>query len=137
MEQLVYISTARSAAPTSSMVEDILRTSHRNNRRDGLTGMLVLGGRRFLQVLEGDPVRLELAYGRIKADKRHIALVQLSRKHVETRSFPDWEMAFHAGDSADEFEDLVTIVSRMTDTVDDPNLKALLRSFAELHAAAA
>ena len=43
MERIIYISTARSD-PDREIVEDILRVSRRNNRRDGLTGLLVVGG---------------------------------------------------------------------------------------------
>jgi hypothetical protein len=53
VERIIYISTCRTD-PDRLMVEDILRQSRRNNRRDGLTGLLVVGGRRFLQVLDGD-----------------------------------------------------------------------------------
>ena len=137
MEQIVYISTARAAEPDGALLEEILRVSRRNNHRDGLTGMLIVGGRRFLQVLEGPKQSLDLAYARIKADDRHFALVELSRKAVSERSFPDWDMAYQEGGSADEFDDLVEIVTRMTAGLEDPSLKAHLLGFAQMHAMAA
>lgn len=137
MEQIVYISTARAIAPEASVLGEILRVSRRNNQRDGLTGLLVVGGRRFLQVIEGPSVALDAAYHRIRADDRHFALVQLSRAPITGRSFPDWDMAYQPGGSADNFSDLVEIVDRMTDSIADPSLKAQLRSFAQLHARAA
>lgn len=137
MEQIVYISTARALVPGAAMLKDILSTSRRNNHRDGLTGVLVVGGCRFLQAIEGPRQSLDQAYRRIQVDERHFALVQLSRKPITTRSFPDWDMAFEQGGSADNFDDLAVVVARMTDTLDDPDLKAQLRSFADLHARAA
>ena len=86
MERIIYISTSRTD-PDRDMVEDILRASRRNNRRDGLTGLLVVGGRRFLQVLEGPRERTDAAYVRIKADPRHFALVELSRRRITERAF--------------------------------------------------
>jgi hypothetical protein len=48
------------------MIRQILETSRRNNARDGLSGLLLLGGRRFLQVLEGPKDALDQAYARIR-----------------------------------------------------------------------
>lgn len=132
MEQLVYISTSRSDPPATAELESILATSRRNNARDGLSGLLVVGGRRFLQVLEGPSEALAIAYDRIKRDPRHFAMVELTRKSIAQRSFPDWAMGFEAGQG-----DLTTIVDQLTSTVADPSLQAQLRSFAELHRKAA
>ena len=137
MEQIVYISTARALVPDVQQIEDILRVSRRNNHRDGLTGLLIVGGRRFLQVLEGPNLSLEAAFRRIKADERHFAVVELSRHAITQRSFSDWDMAYQEGGSAEGFSDLVGIVGGMTDPLANPSLKAQLRGFAELHARAA
>jgi hypothetical protein len=132
MEQLVYISTSRSDPPAHAELESILAASRRNNERDGLSGLLVVGGRRFLQVLEGPADALATAYERIKRDPRHFAVVELTRKPITQRSFPDWAMGFEAGTA-----DLTTVVGKLTSTVEDPSLQAQLRSFAELHSKAA
>lgn len=132
MQQLVYISTARSIVLSSAEVEDILQVSRRNNVRDGLTGLLIVGSRRFLQVLEGEPAALERAYARIKADPRHFALVELSRKEVSGQSFGTWAMGYEHGGA-----NLLTTVTKLTDRITDPDLKAQLQSFAELHSRAA
>lgn len=136
MDQIIYISTARSE-PTPQSIEHILRISRWNNKRDELTGLLIVGGKRFLQVLEGPRHSLDAAYRRIGADARHFALVQLSRKPIITRSFPDWEMGYQAGPDADTVEDLVKVVARLTRGVDDPFLRAELNGFAALHSRAA
>lgn len=137
MEQIVYISTARALAPDAELIENILRASRRNNHRDGLTGLLIVGGRRFLQVIEGPKLSLDAAFRRIKADERHFAVVELSRRPVAERSFADWDMAYQEGGSAEGFSDLVGIVSGMIEPLGDASLKAQLRGFAELHARAA
>lgn len=138
MEQLIYISTARALQPGAALVQEVLQVSRRNNHRDGLTGLLVVGGRRFLQVLEGPRQTLNAAFRRIKADERHFAVVELTRKPISSRSFPDWDMAYQeSGTVGDEFADLSGIVSALTEQINDPDLKAQLRGFAELHARAA
>lgn len=132
MQQIVYISTSRAEVPSMAQVEDILASSRRNNKRDELSGLLIVGGRRFLQVLEGPGHMLDLAYTRIKQDPRHFALVELSRRDVAARAFPDWAMGYEAGD-----EELLPLVTALTERVDDLSLKAQLRTFAELHSKAA
>lgn len=136
MEQLIYISTARTNPPLT-IIHDILATSRRNNRRDGLSGLLIVGGNRFLQVLEGPSDKLEATYRRIGADPRHFAMVRLSRKTITVRSFPDWEMGYQSGASANDLEELTTIVDRLTGGLDNPSLRAELQGFAALHSRAA
>ena len=133
MEQLVYISTSRREL-TQADVEEILTISRQNNVRDGLSGLLIIGGQRFLQVLEGPHSLLAAAYQRIASDKRHFALVELSRKAVPERSFPDWAMGFEDVSFA---ENLSEIVDRLIAPVSDPNLRADLSGFAALHGRAA
>jgi hypothetical protein len=131
MERIIYISTAR-VEPSQQTVEDILAVSRRNNRRDGLTGLLVVGGRRFLQVLEGPRALTDAAYVRIRADQRHFALVELSRKLITTRAFADWDMGCEHLHGAD----LTGLVERLTQDA-GADLKAQFRSFASLHRKAA
>jgi hypothetical protein len=132
LEQIVYISTARTD-PDAAMLDSILSASRRNNRRDGLTGLLVVGGRRFLQVLEGPRELCDRTYERIRGDQRHFALVQLSRKLISERCFSDWDMGFEqVGDVP-----LPEMVGRLTERVGDPSLRAQFQGFAELHGKAA
>ena len=132
MEQIIYISTARSAFPDSGMVRAILETSRRNNARDQLSGLLLVGGRRFLQVLEGPSEAIDAAYRRIKDDPRHFALVELSRREIKERSFPDWAMGYE-----DQPHALLPQVERLTASVSEPTLRAQLITFAEMHSKAA
>lgn len=132
MEQLVYISTARSIVLSSAEIQDILEVSRRNNEREGLTGLLIVGNRRFLQVLEGDRAALERAYARIKTDPRHFAMVELGRKSIAAREFGDWSMGYENGG-----EDLRSTVAVLLARVTDASLKAQLQTFADMHSKAA
>ena len=132
MEQIIYISTARNEYTDAGMVRQILETSRRNNARDGLSGLLLVGGRRFLQVLEGPSEALDRTYSRIKQDPRHFALVELARRPVEHPSFPAWSMGYE-----EEPQALLPQVERLTSLISDRNLKAQLISFAEIHGKAA
>lgn len=131
-EQLIYISTARAVVPSAADVEEILRVSRANNRRDDLTGLLIVGGRRFLQVLEGPAPSLQRAYERIKTDPRHFAMVELGRKKIGNRSFGNWDMGHEQGGTT-----LLDTVDVLTRHLDDAQLKADLVSFAQMHSKAA
>jgi hypothetical protein len=136
MLQLVYISTSR-LAQTAALLEDILAASRRNNGRSGVTGLLVAGGRRFLQALEGPSAAVLATYERIKADPRHHAIVLLSSHTVAARSFGDWAMGYEQGGLVTPGCDLRQIVADLTGPIVDKGLHAEFSGFAELHARAA
>ncbi len=132
MIQIVYISTAR--GDTHQERGHILLTSRRNNERDGITGLLYDDGVRFLQVLEGQPDKVDAAFARIKSDPRHRAVVILSRRPINTREFGDWAMeSLSPGVEAGEVMDRVErLVARASD-----NVRATFQSFARVRSAAA
>ena len=132
MYQITYISTARSGT-TESDVAAILDASRRNNRRDGVTGLLASDGKRFLQVLEGGEAAVEKAYARIKADPRHRAAVILSSKSVSERQFGAWDMAFDGFGAFPGDHALAELVDRLVAKVQDKNLQALFASFARIN----
>jgi hypothetical protein len=131
MHQIVYISTARPGI-TETDVDAILAKSRANNRRDGITGLLISDGTRFLQALEGDQPLVEAAYHRIKADARHRAAVILSGKSVERRQFGTWDMAFGGFGRVRDEAALAAAVDRLVAEVKDPNTRALFSGFARI-----
>jgi len=135
MLQLAYISTSRRPVD-QALLDDILAASRRNNERCGVTGLLVAGGKRFLQVLEGPDQAVLTTYARIQNDSRHFAFVLLATKPVEERAFGDWSMAYQEGGAAADGE-LVEVVETLTAGIADPNLRAQFSGFARLHARAA
>ena len=138
MQRLLYISTARDGFDETEL-DGILRISRRNNAAVGVTGLLVVGGRRFLQVLEGPDDAVATVFERISRDPRHFAVVRLSRKPIETRAFGEWAMGYRSArvhTAADGSRDLRVIVEPLVATIEDPMLRAEFVEFAALHAAA-
>jgi hypothetical protein len=135
MLQIVYISTSREPISAPEL-NSILLASRRNNMAAGVTGLLVSGGRRFLQVLEGPEEAVSATFSRIKADRRHFAIVPLSMKHVEAREFGNWSMGHEAGGAAGS-EGLKGIVADLVAPLADKSLAAQFTGFAEIHARAA
>lgn len=129
MLQLIYISSAVGKPDSAA----ILATSQRNNRRDGVTGLLFCDGMRFLQVLEGPESDVEAAFERIRHDPRHKASVVLSRRTIGEREFGEWAMAERdAGESGEAFVDRVDALLAGADA----NLKATFAGLARLRRAA-
>ena len=124
--QLIYVSTARNGEAID--LKDILAKSRRNNRRDGITGLLHVKGRRFLQALEGEAAQVEAAYARISGDPRHFALVVLSRRAVTTREFGDWAMAADDGSGA-----VIAQVAKLVEGA-APSVRGTFEGFAGMRA---
>lgn len=130
MIQLCYISTARPFV-TAREIETILEISRVNNRRAGVTGILLFNGKRFLQLLEGDADAVETVYRRIARDPRHFAMVRLSERAIDAREFDHWDMAyrrFPGETAADRVNAQVASLTRLA----SPNVKALFTSYAAM-----
>lgn len=136
MKRLLYISTARAVLPASEL-DELLVKSREANSRVGITGLLIVGGRRFLQVLEGDDDAVTATYERIMRDPRHFALVKLHDKEVASRSFGSWAMGFQqVGDTPGSMSgSLEEQVNAMVAPISDPTLRAYFTGFAKTHVA--
>lgn len=135
MIRLLYISTARQPI-TPLMVDDILRASRRNNAAAGVTGLLVTGGRRFLQALEGPEEAVLATYARIGADPRHFAVVQLAREPIPNRQFAQWTMGVQKGSAPNGAATVSEAVASLISPIVDPSLRGYFTGFAQRQAAA-
>lgn len=73
-------------------VDDILQASRTNNVRDGVTGVLVVGGRQFVQLLEGDRASVSQCFVRIARDPRHQDIRVISAGEAPHRLFGEYGM---------------------------------------------
>lgn len=128
MYRILYISTARTPF-TPADVETVLAISRRNNRTVQVTGLLVVGGRRFLQVLEGPEYAVRATFERIKGDPRHFAVVILHEGDIATRAFADWSMGCQTLAIAGAEPDLAAIIA----AIPDANLRAYFAGFTAEH----
>lgn len=62
------------------------------NALDGITGLLLFDGARFLQIVEGAEDAIDNLVERLRMDSRHSAFEVRDERFVERRSFPDWSM---------------------------------------------
>jgi hypothetical protein len=90
---IVYISTAIAEFGAADLLK-LLKQARGFNERAGITGVLMYGGGRFVQVLEGCPAAVRCLYARIEADPRHGRLEVLADGLVARREFTGWHMSF-------------------------------------------
>lgn len=130
MRQLIYISTVQ---PHVNIDPDqILDVARRRNQAVGITGLLYFDGKRFLQVIEGQPAALLDLLERLRKDERHRAMVILSDREVERREFGEWAMAHRQPHD----DDSVLIALERLVAGAAPAVRATFESFAKLRRAA-
>lgn len=135
MIRMLYISTARERV-TPEMLADILRSSRRNNAIADVTGLLIVGGRRFLQALEGPDDAVRRTYARIADDPRHFAVVQLACDSIEQRQFGAWAMGAQSGRAVRAEASVSEAITQLIAPITDPSLRGYFTGFAERQAAA-
>ena len=89
--RLVYISDQSKLMKKGELAQ-ITDQSRARNEQLGVSGMLLASGGHFIQVLEGNELRVFALYNKIAADPRHCNVRRLLAKRVTTRLFPDWGM---------------------------------------------
>lgn len=93
LKSIVYVSILE-AGMSDEMIQDILKSSRKNNLAQGITGMLIYYNSSFFQVLEGPRDKVNQTFSRIKKDKRHSNIVVIDEDLIEEREFDEWEMGY-------------------------------------------
>lgn len=94
MLELVYISRAITRY-NHNQLEELLTLARAKNKQLDITGLLLYDGfGTFIQALEGPEDAVLQLYQVIKADSRHTNVNKIGSRHIDTRSFADWQMGF-------------------------------------------
>lgn len=91
MIELIY----RSTADINIKSSDILNTSKKYNSEYNITGCLLYYNHEFLQILEGEEADIKELFSKIKNDRRHSNLVNITENAKQERTFKNWSMAYH------------------------------------------
>ena len=84
---------SKAIAPLSEgQLHDLLQTCRANNRKSGLTGLLIYDEGKFFQWLEGHPDQLASMWDAIRHDQRHADIELIGQQPVPLRFFGDWDM---------------------------------------------
>ena len=70
MKRIMYVSTVAKSLPEEE-ISAISRSSSKNNRKIGVTGILLSAHEFFFQILEGQEVVVDRLLERIRRDPRH------------------------------------------------------------------
>ncbi len=97
MHQIIYTSRARPGLSQEDVFR-IVEQSARNNPSADITGFLLFRGGKFLQLVEGPLMALEMLLAQLAQDDRHHDLKVVSRLPIAQRSFPRWRMRRVGGD---------------------------------------
>jgi hypothetical protein len=92
LSRLIYKSTAAAEVVSNRVLREIEGQASAANTKKGITGLLVLTGDTFLQVLEGPALDVTALFGNIIADKRHRAVELVTFQPIGGRSFDAWSM---------------------------------------------
>ncbi|MEO7635550.1 MAG: BLUF domain-containing protein [Sphingomicrobium sp.] len=129
MLQIAYFSTA-TVPQTADVLHRILVISRANNLADRITGLLVAGGNRYMQVIEGPRAPMEKLWATIRADQRHCAVARLLYRDIDERAFKSWSMAFRREDRIAEFDSFPQTLRFLTSQVEDGALRSQIELFA-------
>lgn len=117
VKRITYVS--RFARPlTGETVTALAEDSRRRNEMEGVTGVLLVTGGIFFQIIEGDDDVVDALFLRIEEDSRHCDVIRLATEtDLTERAFPGWSMrVFDLDRSPDELtQPFRRIVSVLTD----------------------
>ncbi len=127
---IVYCSRATGGMDDAEL-ERIVASARRHNARQGITGLLVFGGGIFFQWLEGPRDNVTALMLRLRTDRRHENIVELSAEDdAGERIFPDWDMELVTSDHIRE-----VLVDALGDASSPQQKRALKRLLAHLDSA--
>ena len=117
MKRIKYVSEfSRSLEPSD--IEELEAQCIRNNQKIGVTGVLMVSGNLFFQVIEGPEQKVDALYENILADDRHTRILKLAdERDVKERLFPDWAIKVVSLDRwrADRLEPLHALLQTIVD----------------------
>lgn len=90
--RLIYKSLSTDDFVSNETVKDIAEKGASNNKKQNITGLLVLSGNQFLQVLEGPTPEVNALFRKISGDERHTQVHLLHYELIQYRQFEDWSM---------------------------------------------
>ncbi|WP_380873944.1 blue-light sensor BLUF [Sphingomonas sp. DBB INV C78] len=91
LKSMTYTSRARLDLDDTD-VNEIYQAARHLNALDGITGLLLFDGVRFLQIVEGVEAAVDDLMARLRHDPRHSAIEVRDERAIDARSFADWSM---------------------------------------------
>lgn len=93
MCRLIYISTAIKKF-SEYEINELLAFSRKKNKQNNITGFLIIKGKTFIQVIEGENINVDSLFEKIKDDDRHENILTIEKREISKRLFEEWDMGF-------------------------------------------
>lgn len=94
LKQIIYLS--RPTEPvTFELLESISRISRLRNPALEITGLLLYGSGRFMQLVEGPESNVRALLDKVGSDPRHTEVEILFDRDIAKRFYPDWYMGVY------------------------------------------
>jgi hypothetical protein len=90
--RLIYKSVATAEVVSNQTIRDLATRAAKANSESGITGLLILTGNVFVQVLEGPSKAVNQLYCNIVGDKRHRQVELVSFEAMARPCFAEWSM---------------------------------------------
>lgn len=88
-----FIFTSDATTPLSAQqLADIAGVNHRNNRRAGISGLLIMHQGKFFYVMEGEESHIRRVCAQIQNDPRHSNFEAIELLEVQERAFMDFSI---------------------------------------------
>jgi hypothetical protein len=124
MKRIRYVSEFTTELSREEL-DELIEVSAANNRRDGITGVLVASGKVFFQLIEGPDEAIDACYDRILKDPRHTRVHALGAEQGDLeRLCPDWAMnkvdlSREAETSFEALRALLNVISQQRDLIEE------------------
>lgn len=97
LTHLIYVSRAsnefaKAASVDGRVIRELAEICNTNNRALGITGLLIYGRGRFVQLLEGSHASVHELYGIIREDPRHTQIQHVLSGAARSPLFRSWHM---------------------------------------------
>lgn len=91
LHHLIYMSeSTQEMNPTE--IDSLIKLARFNNFTHGVTGLLLYGEQKFIQILEGQQDNVAFIFEKILMDKRHHSIKVVANTAIEKRMFTNWNM---------------------------------------------
>lgn len=129
---IIYISEANPGFGLAD-IEEMLYKAKQFNASTNITGFILYGNNRFIQLIEGDKGPINDLYARIRKDKRHTDVTTLWDQQNKDRLFRDWYMSFYdmSGGNTAGVNKRLLLENYLSRPIKDPPMQKTLR---RLHA---
>ena len=112
MEHTICYISKQSEALIDSELESLFGYIVSMNSTLQISGALLPNEGLFLQVLEGDKLRIDELFSKIRKDKRHKNILMVLDQKIENRIFQNYEANFNILKTKDDIKRLNTYLSK-------------------------